>query len=176
MEQISNEALWGKLSEIEKKLSNKTTQSPVSQLSIEPILEKLAEIEQTLTNPTTLKHHHCIEIKSSKIFIALVGLSLFLLIAIVFNISQYRDNNRLTDNDLKYRFIKAANQADSIKISELENIFEINRDEEAIKIIRQRVETHEQAVVKRAKALEQARWKEEEAERLKREAERLRKE
>ena len=174
MEQISNEALWGKLSEIEKKLSSNANKNQPTQLSIEPILDRLAEIEQILAKPSTLKHHHSIEIKSSKVFIALVSLSLFLLVAIVLNISQYRENNRLIDNDLKYRFVKAANQADSIKISELENIFEINRDEEAIGIIRERVETHERAVVKRAKALEQARWKEEEAERLKMEAKMLR--
>lgn len=174
MEQISNEALWGKLSEIDKKLSSKTAQSQVPQLSIEPILKKLEEVQLTLAKPSTQKHWHSIEIKSSKVFIALIGLSLFLLTAIILNISQYKENNRLTDNDIKYRFVKAANQADSLKISELEDIFEENRNEEAIKILRKRVEDYEHALSKRTKALEQARWKEEEAARLKREAEKLR--
>lgn len=174
MEQITNEALWGKLSEIDKKLSNKTAQSQVPQLSIEPILVKLEEVQLTLAKPSTQKHWHSIEIKSSKVFIALIGLSLFLLTVIILNICQYKENNRLTDNDIKYRFIKAANQADSLKISELEDIFQENRNEEVIKILRKRVENYEYALAKRAKALEQARWKEEEAERLRREAEKLR--
>ena len=59
------------------------------------------------------------------------------------------------------------------ELSKLENIFEYNRNPQAIKELRQQVENHEKALKEQAQRLEQARFKEAEAERLKNEAEEL---
>ena len=92
---------------------------------------------------------------------------------LVLNYNQKQENNRLADNDFKYRFIKASNQVDSIKLSELENIFVYNRSEKAIKELKDRVISYEKALLEQARKLEQANFKEQEAERLKQEAEEL---
>ena len=93
--------------------------------------------------------------------------------SLVLNYKQKQINDHLSDNDIKYRYIKAFNSADSIRISQLEDIFEYNCNPTAIKDLRQKVKDYEQAVLEEARRLEQARLKEAEAERLKQEAEKL---
>lgn len=151
-------------------LENITNQ--VSQ-SEELIIQKLEQIEQAQTAPKKMHHRVSIDIKSSWVFLAIIGLFLFLAISLVFNYSQKQENNRLTDNDIKYRFIKASNQVDSIKLSELENMFTYNRSEKAIRELQERVVSYEKALEEQARKLEQANFKEQEAERLKQEAEEL---
>ncbi len=64
--------------------------------------------------------------------------------------------------DLKYRFIIATNQVDSLKISEIENVFEYNRHEDTIQIIRKHIEYHKLALELHSPNMEKARLKEEE--------------
>ena len=89
------------------------------------------------------------------------------------NYHQFKDNDRLTDNDLKYRFIKMMNGADSIELYEIEHTFIYERDDKVIDNIRKTVIDYEQKVIERAEELERARMKEEEAQRLLLEAEGL---
>ena len=103
----------------------------------------------------------------------MLGLSVFLVTSLVLNYKQKQINDHLVDNDIKYRYIKAFNSADSIRIYQLEDIFEYNRNHTAIKSLRQKVNEYEQAVLEESKRLEQARFKEAEAERIKQEAEEL---
>ena len=141
----------------------------------ELMLSKLEQIEHSITQPVRQKLHHkvSIDIKSSWVFLTMIGLFLFLVMSLVLNYNQKQENNRLADNDFKYRFIKASNQVDSIKLSELENIFTYNRSEKAIKELQERVISYEKALAEQARKLEQANFKEQEAERLKQEAEEL---
>ena len=67
------------------------------------------------------------------------------------------------DNDLKYRYIKMKGDASAEQIATLENIFELNRNTEAIEQMREDVETYEEAVRKQAALAEQARLKEQAA-------------
>lgn len=60
------------------------------------------------------------------------------------------------DNDLKYRYIKMKGEATPNEISELENIFELNRDNVRIGMVREDVEAYEDAVRKQARLKEQA--------------------
>lgn len=151
-------------------LANITNQ--VSQ-SEELIIQKLEQIEQTQTAPKKLYHRISIDITSSWVFLAIMGLGLMLLISLFFHYRQREVINNLSDNDLKYRYIKAFNRADSTSIYKLEDIFEYNRNTKIIKEIRQSVEQYEQAVIDKAQRLEQAKLKEEEAERLQNEASQL---
>ena len=73
------------------------------------ILEKLNETP-TLPEPKPLppqKHLHTIELKSSKVVATLVSLGVLLLASVIGNFYQFSANNRLTDNDIKYRYVKA---------------------------------------------------------------------
>lgn len=138
--------------------------------SEELIMQRLEQIEQTQSAPKKLYHRISIDIKSSWVFLTMIGLALFLITSLVLNYNQRQENGRLTDNDLKYRFIKASNQADSIKIGDLENIFTYHRNEKAIQELQERVISYEKALLEQARKLEEANFKEQEAEKLKQEA------
>lgn len=74
--------------------------------------EQLHEFQQKLEkqqhNPLPVqKHLHSIELKSSKVVIALVSLCVALLCSMSCNIYQFSANSRLNDNDIKFRYIKA---------------------------------------------------------------------
>ena len=74
-----------------------------------------------------------------------------------------RPNYDRIDNDLKYRYIKMKGDASAEQIATLEDIFELNRNNEAIDQMREDVETYEEAVRKQAALAEQARLKEQAA-------------
>lgn len=96
-----------------------------------------------------------------------------LLISLFFHYQQRETISSLEDNDLKYRYIRAFNQADSINIYRLEDIFDYNRNPKAIKDIRESVKKYEKDLAEKAKRMEQARLKEQEAQKLQEEAEKL---
>ena len=77
-------------------------------------------------------------------------------------ISEKPNQDRI-DNDLKYRYIKMKGDASAEQIATLEDIFELNRNTEAIEQMREDVETYEEAVRKQAALTEQARLKEQAA-------------
>ena len=77
-------------------------------------------------------------------------------------ISEKPNQNRI-DNDLKYRYIKMKGDASAEQIATLEDIFELNRNTEAIEQMHEDVETYEEAVRKQAALAEQARLKEQAA-------------
>lgn len=66
-----------------------------------------------------------------------------------------RQNNVEADNSLKYRYIKMKGEATPKQISELEDIFDLNRDNAKIKQMREDVEAYEDAVRKQAALAEQ---------------------
>lgn len=74
-----------------------------------------------------------------------------------------KPNQREEDNDIKYRYIKMKGDTSAEQIATLEEIFELNRNTEAIEQMREDVETYEEAVRKQAALAEQARLKEQAA-------------
>ena len=77
-------------------------------------------------------------------------------------ISEKPNQDRI-DNDLKYRYIKMKGDASAEQIATLEDIFELNRNNEAIEQMREDVENYEETVRKQAALAEQARLKEQAA-------------
>ena len=77
-------------------------------------------------------------------------------------ISEKPNQDRI-DNDLKYRYIKMKGDASAEQIATLEDIFELNRNTEAIEQMREDVETYEKAVRKQAALAEESRLKEQAA-------------
>lgn len=117
------------------------------------------------------KHLHTIELKSSKVVVTLVSLAVALLSSVCYNVYQFSANSRLSNNDIKFRYIKAFGEITSENLLKLETIFEYEPDKQKQRSIRQMVEEHEQRVEQRARDLEQARLKEAQAEQLRKEAE-----
>ena len=77
-----------------------------------------------------------------------------------------RPNHDRIDNDLKYRYIKMKGEATPDRIAELEEIFELNRDNAKIRQMKRDVEEYERTVRQKVILEEQARLREREANRL----------
>ncbi len=84
-----------------------------------------------------------------------------------------RPNYDRIDNDLKYRYIKMKGEALPERIAELEEIFELNRDNAKIREMKRDVEEYERTIRRKMQLEEQARLKEREANRLNENASRL---
>lgn len=85
-----------------------------------------------------------------------------------------RPNYDRIDNDLKYRYIKMKGDATPDRIAELEETFELNRDNAKIRRMKKDVEEYERTIQRKVQLEEQARLKEREAEKLDNKASKLR--
>lgn len=139
----------------------------------EKLKEILDRLEQQPTQRPVQKHLHTIDIKSSKVVVTIIGLSLFLFFSFVGNIYQWKENAKLSNNDIKYRYIKICDGIDSKTLHKLETIFEYEPDKAKQKSLRQAIEDFERRERERAAELERARLKEEEANQLLKQAEKL---
>ena len=140
--------------------------------------EQLDEFQQKLEKQKdkplpVQKHLHSIELKSSKVVITLVSLGVALLCSMSCNIYQFSANSRLSNNDIKFRYIKAFGEITPKNLLKLETIFEYKPDKQKQHSLRRMVEEHEQRVEQRARDLEQARLKEAQAEQLRQEADKI---
>ena len=134
------------------------------------ISEKMESLSTSVRNrmeePDVVCHRHSISIDTPYIFWTLIILVTYsIVVSVAFYIEKRPDNDRM-DNDLKYRYIKMKGEATPNEISELENIFELNRDNAGIEQIRKDVEAYEDAVRKQAALTEQVRLKEQAAKEL----------
>jgi len=126
------------------------------------VLSQINELKQITVSQkpdSKVLHYHRIEWKSSKVVITIVCLSVFLLASLFGNIHQFEVNSRMSDNDLKYRYINATNGINPGNLNKLEDIFKYNRDKKLIREIRQKVEEYEMKLNKTAEKLERERLK-----------------
>lgn len=109
------------------------------------------------------ENHHSFSIDSPFIFWGFSGMfATIVVLAVALYFAKQPDYDRI-DNDLKYRYIKMKGEASPKRIENLENTFELNRDNDKIRQMRKDVEAYEEAVRKRAALFEQARLKEQAA-------------
>ena len=85
-----------------------------------------------------------------------------------------RPNYDRIGNDLKYRYIRMKGEATPERIAELEEIFELHRDNTKIREMKRDVEEYERTIQRKMQLEEQARLKEREAEKLDNKASKLR--
>ena len=107
--------------------------------------------------------HHRIGFETPFVFWTIVIETMLILGLFTWIIISEKPNQDRIDNDLKYRYIKMKGDASAEQIATLEDIFELNRNTEAIEQMRKDVETYEEAVRKQAALAEQARLKEQAA-------------
>lgn len=137
------------------------------------IQQQIPKVDRSALEPKPQRHYHILDLKSTNVLITFVVMSLLLNGSLLYNFHQHRKNKRLIDNDIKYRYIKAADGISPEELYKLENLFHYNRDKKIIKEIRQNVIDYERKVKKRAEDLERARLKEAQAEKLRLETEEL---
>ena len=107
--------------------------------------------------------HHRIGFETPFVFWTIVIETAMIFGLFTWIIISEKPNQREEDNDLKYRYIKMKGDASAEQIATLEDVFELNRNNEAIEQMREDVETYEEAVRKQAALAEQARLKEQAA-------------
>ena len=126
-------------------------------------LSHIEDLKQRIDNFKTdksIRHYHVVDLKSSKVVVSLIVLSLMLSGSFIENIYQIREINRMNDNDIKYRYIKISNGISPENLNKLENIVNYNRDKKVINEIRKEVEDFERRVRERGAAIERDRSKE----------------
>ncbi len=123
-------------------------------------------VRNKMNNPVTVNYKHNICIDNPYIFGGIIVMFAIIIVqAVALYFAKQPDYDRI-DNDLKYRYIKMKGEASPKQISELEDLFELNRDNAKIKQMREDVEAYEDAVRKQAALAEQARLKEQAAKEL----------
>lgn len=124
-------------------------------------MEDIKRITLSQKSDSKVHHHyHIIDLRSSKVVITIVCLSVLLLASLFVNVQQVMVNSRITDNDLKYRYIKSTNGITPENLNMLENVFSYQRDKNKIREIRQNVEGYEMKLNEAAEKLERKRLNE----------------
>ncbi len=159
--------LAGRLESIEQ--SNAKTQD-----SIDNLQAAVHAIEIPAELPPKIVHHRIsLAIESKGVFWAMIGIMTAIVLLCTMLYWTAKPNYDRIDNDLKYRYLKMKDEAKPDRIAELEELFELNRDNAKIREMKRDVEEYEQTIHKKIILEEQARLKEREANRLNENASRL---
>ena len=124
--------------------------------------------------PRIVQHKISLAIESKGIFWAMIGMMTAIVLLCTMLYWATKPNYDRIDNDLKYRYIKMKGEAQPDRIAELEEIFELHRDNAKIRQIKRDVEEYERTIQRKVQLEEQARLKEWEAEKLDNKAAKLR--
>lgn len=186
-DKMDSSAVYALFEEIKQELKEKSQSKGQSTVNIpelsdikdcvnqsnEQFLSKFEDIAKGIAQPVTQKinHHVSIDIKSSWVFLTIIGLSLFLIASLVLSYKLKQANDLLSDNDLKYRYINMQGKANQETLLKLETYFTYNQNKDSISTIRKRVETYERLVKEQAEKIERARLNAKEAEQLQKEVE-----
>lgn len=159
--------LAGRLESIEQ--SNAKAQNGIDNLqtAVEAI-----EIPAELP-PRIVQHRISLAIESKGVFWTMIGMMTTIVLLCTMLYWTAKPNYGRIDNDLKYRYLKMKGKATPDRIAELEEIFELNRDNAKIRRMKRDVEEYERTIQRKVQLEEQARLKEREADRLNENASRL---
>ena len=162
--------LAGRLESIER--NNAKTQASMDNLqtAVEAI-----EIPAELP-PRIVQHRISLAIESKGVFWTMIGMMTTIVLLCTMQYWTAKPNYDRIDNDLKYRYIKMKGEAQPDRIAELEEIFELHRDNAKIRQIKRDVEEYERTIQRKVQLEEQARLKEREAEKLNGKAAKLKRE
>lgn len=152
--------LAGRLESIEQ--SNIKAQAGIDSLqaSVESI-----EIPAELP-PRIVQHRISLTIESKGVFWTMIGMMSTIVLLCTMLYWTAKPNYDRIDNDLKYRYIKMKGEATSDRIAELEEIFELHRDNAKIREMKRNVEEYERTIQRKVQLEEQARRKVRETENL----------
>lgn len=160
--------LAGRLERIEQ--SNAKTQDSIDNLQATiDAIEIPTELPQRI-----VQHSISLAIESQGVFWAMIGMMAAIVLLCTMLYWTARPNYNRIGNDLKYRYIRMKGEATPERIAELEKIFELNRDNVKIRQMKKDVEEYERTIRKKIILDEQARLKEQEAEKLDNKASKLR--
>ena len=116
---------------------------------------------------------HRFEPTSKNVLLFIGGLALSLVISIWGNLTQWRDYQDWEEADLKYRALKMVLPSDDPNIRYIEKHFNVQRDENVINNVKNRVAAYEDSVRHHYEMIEMAAYKDSVANRLLRESEEI---
>jgi hypothetical protein len=122
-------------------------------------MEELKHITISQKPDSNVHHYHIIELRSSKVVVAIISLSVLLLASLFGNIRLLDVKSRMSDNDLKYRYIQSIKGISRDGLNKIEDVFEYHRDKKKIREIRDHVGAYERKVKEAAEKLERERLK-----------------
>ncbi len=136
--------------------------------------EQLREVVEVARKPVRneLLHKFDLISKGGITLFAVMSIAIVVLSSALY--FESRPNYDQRDNDLKYRYIKMKGEATPSVISELEDMFELNRNNAKIRQMQKDVEIFEEAVHKKALLDEQTRLQSLESEKLDKQANEVR--
>lgn len=152
--------LAGRLENIEQ--SNIKAQAGIDNLQV---AVEAIEIPTELP-PRIVLHRISLAIESKGVFWVMTGMMSTIVLLCTILYWTAKPNYDRIDNDLKYRYLKMKGEATPERIAELEELFELNRDNTKIQEMRRNVEEYERTIQLKMQLEEQARLKEREAEHL----------
>lgn len=117
-------------------------------------LEELKHITISQKQDSNVHHYHVVDLKSSKVVVAIVSLSVLLLASLFGNISLMNAKSRMSDNDMKYRYIQSNKGINREGLNKLEDIFYYHRDKKKIKEIQKDVLFYEQKAIDRLREID----------------------
>ena len=116
---------------------------------------------------------HRFEPTSKNVLLFIGGLALSLVISIWGNLTQWREHQDWEEADLKYRALKMVLPSDDPNIRYIEKHFNVQRDEDIIDNLRNRVAVYEDSVRRHYEMFEMAVYKDSLANRLLQESEEI---
>ncbi|KGN93252.1 hypothetical protein [Porphyromonas canoris] len=168
LEEILTKSVVAGMEIVFEKLEGWDSEKKETLQAIEAKIDEMGKESRTVIRK---EHVFSLDFKNSKTVITLCCMGLVLLFSLVGNFWQMRQNGKLSDNDLKYRYIKMYGEANQEKLMDLETVFTYQRDEEQIALIREQVETYERLVKEQAEKTERARLNTSQANELQKQAE-----
>ena len=106
------------------------------------VLTMLHEWQEQKEQPQPQEHihRHSFDIKSSKIFITVMAVSILCLISLVGNYFLWQSKQQYKDDALKFRIIRVWRGCSPKEILWLNEVFDIHRDEKIIKLIKEKAD------------------------------------
>lgn len=152
--------LAGRLESIEQS-------SPKTQAGVDNLQATIDAIEIPAELPARIVHHRIsLAIESKGVFWTMIGMMTTIVLLCTILYWTARPNYDRIDNDLKYRYVKMKGEATPEHIAELEEIFELNRDNAKIRQLKKDVEEYERTVKRKVQLEERAKLRIRELEKL----------
>lgn len=143
------------LSVLDQKLSQISVSIHESENQIHSGLKNVSSILKEQEKERIARHNQVLKLKSKRVVASFAVLFLLFSGSLTWNIYQKKKLVHLSENDLKYRYIKMIDGINSEDLYKLEDIFHNHKDKNLIEEIRKRTEKYELKVTEQTKKVEQ---------------------
>ena len=125
------------------------------------VLTMLHEWQEQKEHPQPQEqiHRHSFDIKSSKVFTTMVSVSMLCFVSLVGNYFLWQSKQQYKDDALKFRIIRVWRGCSPKEILWLNDVFDIHRNETAIKNIKKKADSYDLELKQKADSLMQRKLK-----------------